>query len=341
MTTKREIPNANHIINEYLSGSPIGKLLKENGISDCLFYRLLRDAGVNRRSKQDSYILRRGISKPDIQWKPESPDLVLEKYAAGFSVNQISKDFGASRQAVNRFLRRNGIEPRSQSEAEALKWSKMKGDRAAVERQCSAAWSVSRAIDDALEASVVSLYRRTDVGIGLIAEATGTTRTNAKRIIRKNGGAFNKENRRATGMYALRDKSPIVSKYEMPLARTMRDAGLVAYHQYPIGPCNVDFAFPELRVAVEVERISMCASKSLSRERVEYLFNLGWRILIIYDVKKRGIDYASVTQQIISALNILGGNPSISGKYGVISRDGKISTRTGNNLHGWPRIEGL
>lgn len=50
---------------------------------------------------------------------------VIKLFNDGFSVNKIHKTVGIQRSTVNRILEINGMEPRSRSDAEKLKWSQM------------------------------------------------------------------------------------------------------------------------------------------------------------------------------------------------------------------------
>jgi hypothetical protein len=70
-----------------------------------------------------------GFNFPKNQIAPNKIDLsfdeIFREYERGESVNTVSKIFGVSRNVINRILVENGITPRTQSEAETLKWSKM------------------------------------------------------------------------------------------------------------------------------------------------------------------------------------------------------------------------
>jgi hypothetical protein len=55
MSAKLEIPNARNLIDEYLSGKPVGEMLKREGFSQIVFNRLLREFGVNKGAYVSSY----------------------------------------------------------------------------------------------------------------------------------------------------------------------------------------------------------------------------------------------------------------------------------------------
>lgn len=339
MAAKREIFNADDLITRYLSGASKMELLKEANISDCLFGRLLREAGVKRRTRDEARAIRAGKPVVCRQWSPADPEKIIADYIGGESEKSLSDRFGVGRTAMRGFFLRNGVTPRNASQAEAVKWASMKNNRAAVERQCGAAWKAADSIDDRLEAEVKYLYQVAGFSLIEITDATGETRTNIKRLIRK-FGADGDKNRVARGFQ--RSAGGLhTSKYEPPILDAMSAIGLEPVHQFAIGTCNVDVAFPVFRVAVEVERITRNRSKSLLPERLKNIFDRGWRLLVIYSPCGYPINAAAVAEQTRAFLEFTSSNPSAAGQYGVINSDGQAFTRRRFDLHGWARISGF
>jgi len=340
MAAKREVPNADDLIRAYVAGEPMRQRLKQAAISDCLFRRLLRDAGIKRRAPQDSYAMRRIRPKPGPKAVPANMADLLVRYAAGASEKALAAEAGVVRSTMRALLTMHGAKVRGRSEAELTKWRALKQDRAAVERQCGNAWQATRSRDDDLEWATMELYRRSMIGARVVAKALGTSRSNVNRLIRANGGVTSAPERRAHGMqYA--GGGGMVSAHELPILGALYKLGLHPVHQLAVGPYNVDIAFEKERVAVEIERGPLRSSHSLARERIEYLFNRGWRLFVVLDGKCAGIDSEAVAKKIVADMQVLTSAPPGAGQYGVISRHGKTSTRTGNDLHGWPRIQGL
>lgn len=340
MPAKREVPNADDLVARYIAGKMTGQLCKEAGISACCFERLLRERGLKFRSIQEAARLRRGQPVPRRQWKPEDPDKLLKEYSDGASVNALATRYGVSRQAINGFLLRHGLTPRGQSEAEQIKWAAMKRDRAAVERQCSAAWRAADAKDDALCADVKRLYVDCGLPISEVCGMLGITRTNGKRILRKLGISDPSRERVAQGFAASAGK-PIAGKFELDVIAALRRLGYEAIHQMAFGACNVDIALPERRVAVEIERRSLCKSKSIRRERLEHVFNRGWRLMIVYayaDRRKKRFDVEAVAQAIHAFAQLRSGNEPVFGEYGMVRGDGKPSAGRSPELDGWTRV---
>ncbi len=76
---------------------------------------------------------------------------LIDSYSEGESILHLSKIFNVSRPAITRALKEAGAQLRSQSEAETIKWSKLRRDPAAVTRQLKAAWKARKGSKDKLE----------------------------------------------------------------------------------------------------------------------------------------------------------------------------------------------
>lgn len=356
MAAKREIPDADHLVNLYLSGAAMRQLLKKRNISSCLFNRLLRDHGVKPRSLQDAGIVRRGRPVEVLRWRPDDPEALVDRYTGGESLKKISDDLNISRQAIGDWLKRQGVALRGRSQSEALKWATIKQDRGLVERQCQAAWEAThqRAITH-LDDELVQRFHA-EQSTKEIAQALGVSRPFVKKRLVALGlvlTEFAKE-RRAHGVQCFipRTDSQMISPLELDVLTELAGLGRPGIHQYAIGTSNVDIAFERDRVAVEIERRSGNSSKSLRRERLEYLFGAGWRLLVVYHPRRScrlptgertdGPFHArQVAQQIISFLDLMSADPPTTGQYGMIRGDGKRNTRRCMNLDDFSRVSGF
>lgn len=74
---------------------------------------------------------------------PNLDDLIRD-YESGMSLKKISDKSGIGRGVLFSRFEHNGVHMRGRSEAETLKWSRVKKSRTLVERQCSAAWDSVR-----------------------------------------------------------------------------------------------------------------------------------------------------------------------------------------------------
>ncbi len=339
MTAKREIPNTDDIINAYLTGESLAKILKDNAISECLFTRLLRDRGIKRRSREEYQAFFKGKTREPRTQVNEVE--IAQAYISGESIKAIEKRIGVSWNVVTRCLRNQNIVRRTRSEAESLKWQTIKQSPELVERQLGAAWKVANAKDDELERIVIASYQAGKSAVE-IANENNCSVGNVKRITSKNGiGDIEFKNARRAKGVQFSGSGKMISQFEMPLFDSFKSFGLEPVHQYAIESCNVDFAFPQVRVIVELERRYINDSKSITRERIENIIRSGWRILIIYNPRKHDIAYADVAQQTVAFLDSIRANPAIVGHYGVIGSDGKPHPRFSDNLYDFTRIEGF
>ncbi|MET0626587.1 MAG: hypothetical protein ABW250_26870 [Pyrinomonadaceae bacterium] len=72
-----------------------------------------------------------------------NPEAIIRRYQTGESILSLSRELGFSRPAISRWLARQGIELRSASEQEGIKWKQIKKNPEAVERQLKAAWTAA------------------------------------------------------------------------------------------------------------------------------------------------------------------------------------------------------
>lgn len=83
-----------------------------------------------------------------------NPSEVIRRYQSGESILSLSRDLGFSRTAITGWLRREGVELRSPSEQETLKWRSLKLNPSAVKRQLEAAWKAKRGRKRSLESRI-------------------------------------------------------------------------------------------------------------------------------------------------------------------------------------------
>ena len=109
MSRKSTFINIDYLVHEHFTKHRnIADLASELNIGWKTIEKRLQDAGY-------------------VPWKRYSVDssIIIKQFSNGKSVNEISKKFKIARNTINRILLRNNIRPRTQSEAETLKWSNM------------------------------------------------------------------------------------------------------------------------------------------------------------------------------------------------------------------------
>lgn len=121
--------DADHAVDLRRSGLGVVAIAERMGVGYERIRKALVAAGVSTKSNR---------IRANVAW-----DDVAAAYAGGESVLSLSKRFGVTRDSI---VRRVGVgrRARGRSEAERLKWERIKSTPGAVERQCAAAWAASR-----------------------------------------------------------------------------------------------------------------------------------------------------------------------------------------------------
>lgn len=123
----------------------------------------------------------------------------------------------------------------------------------------------------------------------------------------------------------------------------MERAELAVTPQFAIGPYNVDIGIESCSVAVEIEAGYHFRNgfRIQYRERLEYILNQGWDVIIVHTGGRPIRDLAAVIQQILTFNQLARFNKSAIRKYGVINRDGEAATFPGSNFDGLTRVVGF
>lgn len=119
--------NADHVVKLYKSGLKNHKLAEHLGVTITKLLEFQRSVGLK-----------------DGVYAPEVPE-IISMYESGISENAIAKHFNMGRAAVRKTLIKNSVRIRSQSEAEALKWSRMTKEQRA--NQVAKAHEATRNLD--------------------------------------------------------------------------------------------------------------------------------------------------------------------------------------------------
>ena len=117
----------------YTAGLTYEQIARQLSTKPNVVWRRLHDWGIIGSVPRHGGAWRRDIDAARI----------VDRYAAGASENSLAAEHRISRSLIRARLLAAGLSPRTQSEAELLKWSMMKRDRPLVERQCRRAWDAS------------------------------------------------------------------------------------------------------------------------------------------------------------------------------------------------------
>lgn len=259
-------------------------------------------------------------------------DNLVERYISGVSVNQIAKEAGVARATVQRELVEQGVVIRDRSQAEAIKWKAIKETPGGVERQCGRAWKASKARDDALESAFREVvFAFPYASMKSVATRIGCSKSEVSRLARIAGVKFPFGVRhRAEASAGLIGSK--VSAYEDTFSIHL---GPSFERQFTVDEHNVDFALPSVSLAIELERRGLTESKSMARRRLEKIIGAGWRLLVILDSGRAGINFARAADQAVAFANMIRENPSSPGQYRVVNRHGEIDSRRRSHFDGW------
>jgi very-short-patch-repair endonuclease len=104
----------------------------------------------------------------------------------------------------------------------------------------------------------------------------------------------------------------IRSKYENIMYEALKSRGLDPYPNLAVGRFNIDLAFNDVMLAIEVDGGNWHNSpkkRQKDLKKSEYIEPLGWKILRFTFCKRDGFDVDSYADQVVRVLNELRKNP--------------------------------
>lgn len=270
-------------------------------------------------------------------------DLVRE-YSAGASVNQLAKQCGVSRPALTRALVSAGVDLRSASEQERIKWQKVGTNRTAIVKQCGAAWEARRKTFTAKEGREIVAAYRSGVSIkGIVARLRASGRPGSPYRIR---ALLVSEGISIRSLKLSRPSSAMVRAEHVSMTKReliAREALGEFAPQFPFGKYNIDFALDADRVAVEIEKEwpNSRTKGGQKLERLEYLIDCGWRVLYLI-VQRLDTTPTEIRKHTDAFLEILRGDESpVGGCYGMVRCNAKKVSRRRRGFDHLPRVVGF
>lgn len=257
----------------------------------------------------------------------EIPDLdhLIRRYESGVSMKKLAEESGFGYKVLRRRLRLRGVHIRGRSEAELLKWRRLKPDRAAIERQCSAAWSARRGSTDPLERKI----------------ARAKTRYERLTHTSPNEHALAVELRRRGLRFALQHP---VGYYNLDLAlKRLRVAVEVETARSDrcgaLSRKRAEYLLDRRWSLIVVTLAAPDPTRGWSRERERLPSGTfapeGGRS------PDPGFDFPAIADKLVAFVESMGGLPSMSGQYGVIGREAQPVPVARRYLARWPRIKGF
>lgn len=114
-----------------------------------------------------------------------------------------------------------------------------------------------------------------------------------------------------------------IGRWEKELADELVSRGVPVIPQLAVSKYNIDLACGD--VAVEVHSAPGVPHKrERLRERIEYLADHQWHS--VYVMAYFGLTFPDVTDNMVSLLDVLQGNPPTPGEYWVVRRSGEFYT---------------
>lgn len=232
---------------------------------------------------------------------PNLDDLVA-RYHSGVSVNQLSKEVGVARMTIVKAFLAAGVKVRGRSEAETVKWSVMKSDRTAVERQCAKAWQACAGrtkSDDELAKTALTVFRKQ---------------------LRK---------------FKLEDRVSIF--LEAAGFRVLQQFPVGSYN-IDVALDSLSIAVEVVHVGSATFNGCEQTGNRPQHERLKYLLDRGWHVIYLIGTgNPKVVDLASIGDDLVAAIKFASQYPSARGKYRVIWGQGKPS-RAGYNFNSLPFV---
>ena len=276
-------------------------------------------------------------------------DHILELYKSGVALHDIGKSVGVDFKTADKYIRKSGIPKRTKAEASALVSARTMGRPATrfgaqipeevcdLYREGATLRDLERRLR--IDRKRLSAFLR---GRGVVVDGNRPTDGRLRAALVGSAAAKLAPRNDSARAVTLAHTGGVIGQGELELIDALRAHGFDPIHQLPVGSYNLDVAVNELRVAVEVQRGAWHGATSAKPKRVEYLFDRGWRVIFLR-ISRHGArtDWAAIANQLVAYLDVLRGNPSASGQYGVLARDGNPSSRIPDYFHNWTRIPGL
>jgi hypothetical protein len=239
-------------------------MARQLGVSRNVIYRHLRVAGVALTGNRSIY----------------DQATALRMYNEGGSVKAIAKALGVQRKTITALLRKNGITPRSRSEAMFL-------------RMAQATPEDRQRLTDAAHAAVRGRRMPEECGVR-IAQGRERAKSHA-------------------------------SPDALAIADGIISLGQPVTLEKAVGPYNLDIAFDELPVAVEVQGghwHSHGRHGARIGKRREYLLSRGWNLVEIWRFgARRRREIEPMAQNLITLAQSLRLDPAGRGEHRVIDGD--------------------
>jgi very-short-patch-repair endonuclease len=275
---------------------------------------------------------------------PVDLDKAILLYEAGMPLPEVASQLGVSRATVSRRFARAGYLIRGPGEAAALWWRKRDPQMQPLFDRYVAGESAKALAQEAkmgqhrfaalLDEAGIARRRQSEVKTLWYATMSDegrraiTARANrAKRGKRANHWSL--ERRAATMERTLQ----LAGAADLLMAVRLAQHGLADFTlQKAIGPYNIDVAFEERLIAIEVNGAyhgaalaALSRSRSTPQERRQYIFDRGWRLIEVLLESKVPYLTAASTDRVVALVQQSRRDETGWGQYCVVGSDGEVS----------------
>lgn len=308
MTVKLNRSDIDNIVGLYNSGVSPKEIMCMFPIGNTHFFRILKQHGVEPRIK--TLVDNRG------------KDLATA-YSSGMSIDDVAREYGVSRNTVARSVRLHGLEMRGPQ-----KWSRFtEHDRAEISKNVSEGIPITQ-ISKKFGVCKSVIYRIMESSG--IPKTMGRSRTNTIWDGNKFVAAQKTVDEMVKHANTIQNSGNPRNATEAELGRLLSARGLNPVHELAIGYYNVDIGLCESRVSVEVFVGGWhLTDKHVAsyKKRIPYILDRGWSVIILWlrsgqQIGSGAIDY------LVAATQQIGRDKPVRGKYGVITGNGKLISRT-------------
>ena len=268
---------------------------------------------------------------------PAKIDHAISLYLAGKTQREIHADTGVSPTVLHRARKARGIptRPKLALDADKIVRAYLAG---ASEYALAQQHGVSRGpIERILRESGVE--RRGCSEAGVVRNANLTVEQRKAQTFAANVAARGRSMKEIEKVRrALRNEltESHQSAGEQILRQLLRERGADPTPQRTIGVCNVDLAMNP--VAVEVLGGGWHAHKPIHAERIPYILDQGWNLVMVWDHEGRSALGPGAAEYLVAFTDEVRRNPPATCQYRVISGNGEVLTARGREDNEFPVV---
>lgn len=333
-------------VRRFAAGERAGAVGRSFGVSGSAVLRFAKEAGVETAPQPPTDLAR-----------------LIARFRAGEKVAALAQEVGETERRLCYYFRKAGVPPMARSErgrrsartvpnlvdiVRRYEAGATLGDLAplagfrtwqALRRHLAGSGvSIRRSPIARTEIDTDELVRRYGAGESLsaLSRSVGLCVNSVRYRLVRRGVALRPESAaRQTGL-------TFAAPVEGDLVAELHQWGFACTPQKAVANFNIDVAFDEVRVAVEIENGPSFAPAHRERlmRRTAYLLGAGWCVLFV--VSHKYITYwGEVLDQLIPLLDRAAAGAPVFGKYGAINHLGQRRDRPRYTLGALPRLDGL